>query len=138
MGKQNAAPKQSKMRDVIELSIRNKRQRNATEVLHKLAREKKITLVIDVIAQPAHVSWLEGWMRVYRNLYVIFSADGKTVFGYDMTDGHTMVLDAEVIKVEMMDKLINSAYRDSVVIEMGIPVMENPDGSSAKCIRLDY
>ena len=41
--------KQSQVRDSIELSIRFKRQRAATEALHKLAREKGVELVIDAI-----------------------------------------------------------------------------------------
>ena len=138
MKKQNAALTQSKMRDVVEMTIRHKRQRNATEVLHQLAREKNVKIVIDAVAQPAQVSWYEGWLRVYHNLYVIFSEDMKKVFGYDMTDGRTMVLEADVVKIELMQRLISSAYKQPVIMEMGIPVMENPDGTSGKCIRLDY
>ena len=92
--------KQGQVRDSIELAIRFKRQRAATEALHMLAREKGVKLVIDAIAQPCQVSWIEGWLRVYYNLYVIFSKDEKKLFGYDMTDGHIFVLDNKDIRVE--------------------------------------
>ena len=38
--------KQGQVRDSIELAIRFKRQRAATEALHKLAREKALSLLL--------------------------------------------------------------------------------------------
>ena len=136
--KKVSALKQSQVRDVIEMSVRNKRQRLATEELHKLARKEKVESVIDAIAQPAQVSWIEGWYREYHNMYVIFSKDGTIVFGYDMTCGRMLKMKAADLKVEMMDRLIKNTSNMPVCLEMGIPEMENPDGSSAKCARLNY
>ena len=135
------ALKQSQIRDVIEMSVRNKRQRLATEELHKLARAEKTEIVIDAIAQPAQVSWSEGWYREYHNMYVIFSKDGTIVFGFDMTNGRMLKMktaDFLDLKVEKMDKLTKNINKVPVFLEMGIPEMENPDGSSAKCARLNY
>ena len=130
--------KQSQVRDSIELAIRFKRQRAATEALHKLAREKGVKLVIDVIAQPCQVSWIEGWLRVYYNLYVIFSKDEKKLFGYDMTDGHIFVLDNKDIRVEPLQSLKNLPYRGFAKVELGIPQLEKPDGTSSPCIRVPF
>lgn len=139
--KNENALKQSQIRDIIEMSVRNKRQRLATEELHKLARKEAVEIVIDAIAQPAQVSWKEVWYREYHNMYVIFSKDGTIVFGYDMTCGRMLKMktsDYCDLKVEMRDCLIKNTYNTPVFLEMGIPEMENPDGSSAKCARLNY
>lgn len=130
--------KQSQVRDSIELSIRFKRQRAATEALHKLAREKGVELVIDAIAQPCQVSWVEGWLRIYYKLYVIISKDTKTIFGYDVTDGHIFVLDNKDIRVEPIEQLKHIPYQGFAMVELGIPQLENPDGSSSPCIRAPF
>jgi hypothetical protein len=135
------ALKQSQIRDIIEMSVRNKRQRLATEELHKLARKENVEIVIDAVAQPAQVSWKEDWYREYHNMYVIFSKDGTIVFGFDMTNGRMLKMktaDYLDLKVEKMTNLIGNANKVPVFLEMGIPEMENPDGSSAKCARLNY
>ena len=130
--------KQNQVRDSIELSIRFKRQRAATEALHKLAREKGVELVIDAIAQPCQVSWMEGWLRIYYKLYVIISKDTKTIFGFDMTDGHIFVLDNKDIRVEPIEQLKHIPYQGFAKVELGIPQLENPDGSSSPCIRAPF
>lgn len=129
---------QSQMRDAAELAIRFKRQRAATEELHKLAREKGVRIVIDAIAQPSRVSWVDKWLRVYYNMYVIRSADEKTLFGYDMTDGHIFILSAQDVVVTPLEGLGGLSYVEVAELDMGIPQIERPDGSASPCVHTKF
>ena len=152
MNKNVNALKQSQMRDIIEMSVRSKRQRLASEELHKLARKENVEIVIDAVAQPAQVSWREGFGREYHYMYVIHALNGKIVFGFDMVCGRMLKMEKahfEELRIEEMDNLMDKIKRRmkgednehdelGVCVEMGIPEMENPDGSSARCTRLNY
>ena len=129
---------QSQVRDAAELAIRFKRQRAATEELHKLAREKGVRIVIDAIAQPSRVSWVDKWLRVYYNMYTIFSEDKKTVFGYDMTNGRVFILSSQDVVVNPLKDLGGLSYVTVAEVDMGIPQLERPDGSASPCTHIKF
>ena len=55
-----------------------------------------------------------------------------------MTDGHIFVLDNKDIRVEPIEQLKHIPYQGFAKVELGIPQLENPDGSSSPCIRAPF
>lgn len=80
-------------REAKELSVRNKRQRAATEKLYELAAENNIDLLENVIAQPSNVSmFLDNKTRGNKYMYVIPAADNSVWLVYDMIDANARIL----------------------------------------------
>lgn len=79
-----------------ELAIRFKRQRSATESLHKLARAKGIKLETDAIAQPYRVV-LDVDSRTRKGFYeyVIVSHDGSKLLMFNMISGEERIVEAD-------------------------------------------
>ena len=82
-----------KERTEKELAIRFKRQRAATETLHKLARAKGIQLETDAIAKPYRVVFDEdAHTRKGFYEYVIVSADKSKLLTFNMISGQERIL----------------------------------------------
>ena len=82
-----------KERTERELAIRFKRQRAATETLHKLARAKGIQLETDAIAKPYRVVFDEdAHTRKGFYEYVIVSADKSKLLTFNMISGQERIL----------------------------------------------
>lgn len=94
-----------------ELAIRFKRQRAATEALHKLARAKGIDLETDAIAQPHRVV-MDVDRRTRKGFYeyVIVSRDGKKLLTFNMISGEERVLDND-------SSIVLDVFRPAEMIE---------------------